>query len=64
MPFYQMPVDWSAPEKGFVYTTKEFNERIASHIEAMNLVLGTMEYEIINQIEFMELDKLFNNAPN
>ena len=64
MPFYIMPVDWGAPEKGFAYTTKEFNERIANHIEVMSLVPGTKEHEIINQIEFMELDKLFNNAPN
>ena len=62
--FYQLPVEWSAPEKGFAYTTKEFNERIAAHIEVMNLQPGTVEFEVINGMEFMVLDKLFNNAPN
>lgn len=64
MPIYIKPVDWTAPEKGFAYTTQEFNERIASNIQAMNLVPGTLEFAVINEMEFMELDKLFNNAPN
>lgn len=59
-----MPIEWSAPESGFAYTKEEFEKRIAANIEAMNLVPGTMEHGIINTTEFMELDKLFNNAPN
>lgn len=64
MPFYIMPVDWSAPERGVVYMKEEFDKRIAANIEAMGLVAGTREHAIIHDIQFMELDKLFNNAPN
>lgn len=64
MPFYIMPVDWSAPGVGTAYTQTELDQRIMSHVEAMNLVPGTLEYAILNQMEFIELDRLFNNAPN
>lgn len=64
MPFYHMLVDWGTPESGVMYFQKELDERIMSHIEAMNLVKGTLEFEIMNKLEFLEIDKLFNNAPN
>lgn len=64
MPLYIRPVDWSAPERGFAYTKEEFDKRIAANIEAMGLVAGTREHAIIHETNFMELDVLFNNAPN
>ena len=64
MPFYIMPVDWSAPERGFAYTKEEFDKRITANIEAMGLVQGTREHAVIYETNFMELDRMFNNAPN
>jgi len=64
VPFYYMPVDWSAPEKGLLYTNEEFNKRIAANVEALGLQPGTNEYAIINDTQFFLLDKLFNGAPN
>lgn len=64
MPFYQMPEQWSPLESGLKYTRQEFVERIASNVEAMKLEPGSLEEKIMNTIQFFELDKLFNNAPN
>lgn len=64
MPFYRMPEDWNAPEKGVAYTKEEFDRRIASNVQAMNLAPGSLEETVIGNITFIELDKLFNNAPN
>lgn len=64
MPFYQMPVEWSAPEKGLAYTNEEFNKRIGANIKVLDLKPGTREFDVINDIQFYLLDMLFNNAPN
>lgn len=67
MPFYEMPVEWSAPERGVAYMKEEFDKRVASNIvvlEAQGIVPGTLEHAVINDIQFMDLDKLFNSAPN
>jgi hypothetical protein len=64
MPFYHMPVDWSEPEKGLVYTNEEFRKRIAANIEALNLQPGTNEFAVINDTQFFLLDRLFNGTPN
>jgi hypothetical protein len=64
MPFYHMPVDWSIPEKGLLYTNEEFNKRIASNVEALSLQPGTREFAVINDTQFFLLDRLFNGTPN
>ena len=64
MPFYQIPEKWDTPESGLKYTKKEFDERIAKNVLAMNLEPGSLEDRVMNGIEFLKLDLLFNGTPN
>lgn len=66
MPFFQFPTEWGDKDHGIVYDNAEFFERLGKNIQYLEGELqGTdLMKRVINQIKFIELDRIINGCVN
>lgn len=66
MPFYKFPVEWSEKDHGIVYDAMEFHERLGANLQHLEAQLeGTnLMKSVVNQIKFIELDRILNGCVN
>lgn len=66
MPFFKLPVDWGASDHGIVYDNAEFHERLVKPMQHLEAELqGTdLMKTVVNQIKFIELDRIINGCVN